>query len=132
MSGAADVDHSRKPASTAWRSTTSALCASLVGIGLARFAYTPLLPALIGAGWFTPSAAAYLGAANLAGYLGGALLAPAMAARVRSIHILRGMMALATAAFFACAVSRSVAWYFSWRLAAGVAGGVLMALAAPT
>jgi predicted MFS family arabinose efflux permease len=114
------------------RATFSALCASLVGIGLARFAYTPLLPALIGAGWFTPSAAAYLGAANLAGYLGGALLAPAMAARVRSIHILRGMMTLATAAFFACAVSRSVAWYFSWRLAAGVAGGVLMALAAPT
>ncbi len=42
------------------------------------------------------------------------------------------MMALATAAFFACALPISFAWYFVWRLAAGVAGGVLMVLAAPT
>jgi MFS family permease len=48
------------------------LAASLVGIGLSRFAYTPLVPALISAGWFTPADTAYLGAANLAGYLAGA------------------------------------------------------------
>ena len=29
------------------------LCASLVAIGLARFAYTPLIPPLIDAHWFT-------------------------------------------------------------------------------
>jgi len=114
------------------RATLSALCASLVGIGLARFAYTPLLPALIGAGWFAPSAAAYLGAANLAGYLAGALLAPALAARMGAVRMLRLMMALATLAFFACAAPLSFAWYFVWRFAAGAAGGVLMALAAPT
>jgi hypothetical protein len=28
------------------RATLAGLCASLVGIGLARFAYTPLLPAV--------------------------------------------------------------------------------------
>ena len=54
------------------RATVAALSANLVGIGLARFGYTPLIPALIAAGWFTPSAAVYLGAANLAGYLAGA------------------------------------------------------------
>ncbi len=53
-----------------WRGVLSAFCASLIGIGLARFAYSPLLPALIGAHWFEPATAAYLGAANLAGYLG--------------------------------------------------------------
>ena len=37
-----------------------------VGVGFARFAYTPLTLALTKAGWFTPSQAAYLGAANLA------------------------------------------------------------------
>jgi predicted MFS family arabinose efflux permease len=120
-----------QPPGAAW-ATLAALCASLVGIGLARFAYTPLLPALIGAGWFTPSAAAYLGAANLAGYLAGALLAPSMATRAGPVLMLRAMMALATAAFFACAVPLSFTWYFLWRFAAGVAGGVLMALAAPT
>src|SRR5215469_6639188 len=107
--------------STAWRAVGAGLCASLVGIGLARFAYTPLLPALIAAGWFAPSAAAYLGAANLAGYLAGA--------KVGAATILRAMMAVATAAFFACAVPLSFGWYFLWRSAAGLAGGALMALA---
>src|SRR4029453_17995100 len=92
----------------------------------------PLLPALIGAGWFTPPAAAYLGAANLVGYLAGALLGQRLAARVDAGLALRAMMALATAAFFACASPLSFAWYLLWRLAAGVAGGVLMVLAAPT
>ncbi len=87
-----------------WRATLSATCASLVGIGLARFAYTPLLPAIIGAHWFAPSAAAYLGAANLAGYLAGALLGRPLAARIPAPVLLRGLMLLAVAAFFACAV----------------------------
>ena len=41
------------------------------------------------------------------------------------------MMLLATAAFFACAFPLSVPWYTLWRFAAGLAGGALMALAAP-
>src|SRR5690242_16400684 len=57
------------------RLTLSALCASSIGIGLSRFAYTPLLPAIIFAGWFDSASAAYLGAANLGGYLAGALIA---------------------------------------------------------
>ena len=32
-----------------WRMAVSGLCASLVGIGLSRFAYTPVLPELIAA-----------------------------------------------------------------------------------
>ena len=113
------------------RATLAGLCASLVGIGLARFAYTPLIPALIAAGWFTPAQAAYLGAANLAGYLAGALLARRIAALVPTGALLRTMMAVATAAFFACAAPLSFSWFFVWRFAAGIAGGVLMVLAAP-
>jgi predicted MFS family arabinose efflux permease len=112
--------------------TAAALCAVLVGIGLARFAYTPLIPALIAARWFVPSAAVYLGAANLAGYLAGALLARAIAARVGGAATLRGMMLAATVAMFACASPLGFAWYFVWRFAAGIAGGALMALAAPS
>ena len=116
----------------AWRATLAGLCATLVGIGLARFAYTPLIPALIAAGWFAPAPAAYLGAANLAGYLAGALLARRMAAHGSAAAVLRTMMAVATAAFFACAAPLPFAWFFAWRFAAGVAGGGLMVLAAPT
>lgn len=117
---------------SAWRMALSGLCASLVGIGLSRFAYTPLLPELVAAHWFTPSQAAYLGAANLAGYLAGALLAQSMAARISTVVVLRFMMVVATAAFFACAFPLSFPWFFLWRFASGLSGGVLMVLVAPT
>ena len=66
------------------RALLAGLAASLVGVGLARFAYTPLIPALIAVGWFSPADAAYLGAANLIGYLAGALLASRPVRRRRS------------------------------------------------
>lgn len=110
----------------------AAFCASLVGIGLARFAYTPLLPAIIHAHWFAPSAAIYLGAANLAGYLLGALSGRPLAQRLRADWILRGMMVLATLSFFACALRFGFVWFFVWRLLSGISGGALMVLAAIT
>ncbi len=129
-----EADRHRTPEAAAgshWPAVLAGLCATLVGIGLARFAYTPLIPALIAEGWFTPSQAAYLGAANLAGYLAGALLARRVAGVASTRGALRSMMLLATAAFFACAFPLSVPWYTLWRFAAGLAGGALMALAAP-
>src|SRR2546421_13034900 len=81
-----------RPAVPPIRATVAALSANLVGIGLARFGYTPLIPALVAAGWFTPSAAVYLGAANLAGYLAGALGARLLAARTGGAAPLRGAM----------------------------------------
>ncbi len=120
------------PRVSAWRAALSASCASLVGIGLARFAYTPLLPAIVEGGWFAPEAAAYLGAANLAGYLAGALLARPMASAIAAPVLLRGLMILAAIAFLACSLPISLAWFFAWRLLSGVAGGGLMVLAATT
>ena len=118
---------------TGWvRATLSGLCAILVGIGLARFAYTPLLPAVIAAEWFPPSQAAYLGAANLAGYLAGALVGRQLASRAPAAVILRSMMVLASASLLACAAPVSFLWFFLWRFVSGAAGGVLMVLAAPT
>ena len=114
------------------RGALAGLAASLVGIGLGRFAYTPLIPPLIEAAWFRPSQVVYLGAANLAGYLAGALVASPLAARFPAASLLRAMMLLASAAFFACAVPVSFPWFFTWRFAAGLAGGVIMVLAAPT
>jgi predicted MFS family arabinose efflux permease len=115
-----------------WRPALSGLCACLIGIGLARFAYTPLIPALIEAEWFTASQAFYLGAANLAGYLAGALLAAPMEAWRSPVAMLRIMMLIATVSFFACAFPLSFLWFFLWRFLSGYAGGALMVLAAST
>jgi predicted MFS family arabinose efflux permease len=138
MTMSANVDHDRhhhaaphrhagKPL---WLAATAGLCASLVGLGLARFAYTPLIPALIAAKWFTPAEAIYLGAANLAGYLAGALIARDLGARIGQVWALRGMMLLAAITCFACAVPISFIWFFGLRFLAGASGGVIMVLAA--
>ena len=110
----------------------SGLCASLVGIGLARFAYTPLIPSLIQAQWFSANDVVYLGAANLVGYLIGALLGRPIARQLGNKNALRLMMLLVTAAFFACAFPLSVIWFFGWRLLSGITGGVIMVLVAAT
>jgi len=115
-----------------WGATFAGLAGSFVGIGLARFAYTPLIPALIAAGWFSPAQAVYLGAANLGGYLVGAFAARPVATRVAPRLALRAAMVLAAVAFFACAQPLSFAWFFVWRALAGAAGGILMVVAAPT
>ncbi len=108
------------------------LCASLVSIGLARFAYTPLIPALIQAQWFSANDVVYLGAANLVGYLIGALLGRPIARFLGNKNALRLMMLLVTAAFFACAFPLSVSWFFAWRLLSGITGGAIMVLVAAT
>ncbi|HLI12977.1 MAG TPA: YbfB/YjiJ family MFS transporter [Alphaproteobacteria bacterium] len=115
-----------------WRAALSGLCAYLVGIGLARFAYTPLLPALISGHWFTESSADYLGAANLAGYLAGALLGRAMTRRQGTAWLLRAMMLVTAASLFACGIRElGFIWFFLWRFASGYTGGAIMVLAAP-
>ncbi|WP_322071782.1 YbfB/YjiJ family MFS transporter [Paraburkholderia bannensis] len=110
--------------------TLAGLCGSFVAIGLARFAYTPLIPSLIQAHWFSASQAVTLGAANFAGYLLGALLGRSIAQGLGNRLALRALMAAATLAFFACAFPLSVAWFFAWRLLSGVAGGAIMVLVA--
>lgn len=117
---------------TAIKAAIAAVLAILVGIGLSRFAYSPLIPALIQQGWFSPSEAAYLGAANLVGYLIGALGGRRLASWSSPVHALRLLMLIATLAFAASAFPLSYAWFFVWRLLSGISGGALMVLAAPT
>src|SRR5258706_11075993 len=119
----------REPMSGFLRPALAGLSANLVTIGLARFAYTPLIPALIGAAWFTPAEAAWLGAINLAGYLAGVLMTRAVAARWPAVTLLRAMMVVATVGCFACAWPLSFAWMAAWRGGARVAGGVFLVFA---
>ena len=117
---------------TIWLPIFAGLCASLVSIGLARFAYTPLIPSLIQAHWFCASDVVYLGAANLVGYLIGALIGHPLARRTSKKTALRLMMLAVTLAFFACGFPLSVGWFFGWRLLSGIAGGAIMVLVAAT
>ncbi|ROO27472.1 YbfB/YjiJ family MFS transporter [Salinisphaera orenii] len=105
--------------------------ATLLGIGMARFAYTPLIPALVEAGWFSAHAAAYLGAINLLGYLVGAAIAHRATLVFGVRAVLAAALAVTVASLLACALDWGVYWYGFWRLACGVSGAVLVVVGAP-
>ena len=102
------------------------IMATLVGIGLARFAYTPLLPALIPEQWFSASQAAYLGAANLLGYFIGALSGHFLSERYSARAVIAASFAAIALSFLLCAAPASFTWFFLWRLVSGIAGAILM------
>ena len=105
--------------------------ATFSGIGLSRFAYVPLFPAMVGAGWITGPQGALLGALNLTGYLAGVLGGRSLARRVGTPSALDCGMALAVLGFAGCAFNLGAPWLAGWRFVSGAAGGILMALAGP-
>lgn len=108
------------------------LVSLLVGIGLGRFGYPPLIPALINNKWFSVSEADYLGAANLTGYIFGSVCATSFNKYIPSVTLIRCALIVAIASFFGCSYPLSFPVYFLLRFIAGVAGGILMVLTAPT
>jgi predicted MFS family arabinose efflux permease len=110
----------------------SGTAATCTGIGLARFAYVPLFPAMVAAGWVDGAEAGLLGALNLTGYLIGVGGARALARRFGVPRALDLGMAFAVLAFAACAWHGGLAWLGFWRCLAGVSGGMLMGLAGPS
>jgi predicted MFS family arabinose efflux permease len=114
-----------------WRVATGGLAATFIGNGLGRFAYTPLIPVLIAAGWFAPAEASYLAAANLAGYLVGALIADRLSRTLSGPDAIRLAAATTAVSLLACGWNYGFVWYAGWRFLAGVTGGVLMVLAVP-
>ncbi|MDO9710298.1 YbfB/YjiJ family MFS transporter [Paracraurococcus lichenis] len=105
--------------------------ATASGNGLARFAYVPLFPAMVGAGWVDGGEAGTLGAAALLGYLIGTLLGRRMGRALGVPGTLDAGMGLIVLSLAACAWNGGFWWFLVWRTMAGIAGGFLMALAGP-
>tara|TARA_R110001583_G_scaffold71050_1_gene200462 strand:+ start:12715 stop:14013 length:1299 start_codon:yes stop_codon:yes gene_type:complete len=114
-----------------WLNIWAGFCTSFIGVGLSRFAYSALIPAMIHQQWFSAGNVAYLGAANLAGYLLGASGARFLAAKLGNRMALRLAMLGAAISFFACWQPASFWWFFPWRILSGISGGFLIVLAAP-
>ena len=105
--------------------------ATFIGIGLARFAFVPLFPAMVAAGWVDGEGAALLGALALAGYLAGAMGGQALGRRLGVPAALDAGAALVVLSFAIGAWNGGLAWLAAGRLLAGLGGGFLMALAGP-
>jgi MFS family permease len=114
-----------------WRAAAAAFASVLIGLGLARFAYTPMIPALVQGGWYDGAAAASLGAVNLGGYLAGALAAAPLARRVPVAMLIRIAIALTVISFAASAVHLGYGWLAVWRAIGGITGAILMIVAVP-
>ena len=112
----------------AWQVMLGGICGLVLTIGLARFAYTPLLPALQAQTGLNDAAAGGLAAINYAGYIVGALVAAWMDdVRWRHRFYSAGLwMALLTTA--AMALSSWLPAWGLWRFLGGLCGATGMLL----
>lgn len=112
----------------AWQVMFGGICGLVLTIGLARFAYTPLLPALQEQTGLSDAAAGGLAAINYAGYIAGALVTAWMDdVRWRHRFYSAGLwMALLTTA--AMAISSWLPAWGLWRFLGGLCGATGMLL----
>ena len=93
--------------------------ASAMGVG--RFVYTPILPAMMEGALLTPTQMGSIASANFLGYLAGAILATTPAARAASPGMIVAMLALSAASGAAMAFVASVPAFAVLRFLSGVA-----------
>ena len=100
----------------------------LVGMGIGRFSYTPLVPAIIEAGSLTAAQAGLVGAFNLAGYLIGALVSPLLRARFGETRTLKSCLWISLLCLVASIPDLGFAWLAFWRFLIGGTVAVMMVL----
>ena len=92
------------------------LAALAVGMGIGRFAFTPILPLMQAEGALTLAGGGWLAAANYAGYLAGALSAPLLSSSVGARVGLAGVALLT----LAMGLDQHLGGWIALRAAAGI------------
>lgn len=106
-------------------------CGMLIGVGMGRFGYPPLIPAMVDAGWATPTTLHLAGAFNLAGYIVGAGTALATA-RLMGVRAAVALVALFAVLAFAASAVPLPGWAFiALRALSGATGGIMMIVIPP-
>lgn len=100
----------------------------LAGVGMVRYAYSPLLPSMMHDHWLAASSAAYIGALNFAGNVIGAVFCASLARRFTVGRVLRGALILGVIATGANAFNFGPVWIGACRFIAGgtAAGAVIL------
>ena len=99
-----------------------------VGIGLGRFSYTAMVPALISSGELTALEAGRVGTLNIAGFAFGALISVPLRARLKEYPTLVTAILLSVVALIASAAPLGFAWLGFWRCVVGATAGIIMVL----
>ena len=100
----------------------------LLGMGLGRFSYTPIIPMLIQSNQLTPAETGYIGAINLSGYIFGALLLPTFRNWSSEPKLIRICFIVGLFALFASIAPLGFFWLAFWRFCLGVLVAIIMIL----
>ena len=112
-----------------WRVIVAGICALILTVGLARFAYTPMLPIMREQAGLTHWAAGWLATVNYAGYMAGTLLAASINDLGRKYLIYRCGLVIAMVSTAAMGWTDSVPVWSVLRFVAGFSStaGLLLA-----
>lgn len=111
-----------------WQVTTGGICGLVLTLGLARFAYTALLPAMQAQAGLGDAAAGGLAAVNYAGYMSGALLAAWIDSPAWRQRLYGAGLWLAVLSTVAIGLSASWPAWALWRYLGGLCGAAGMLL----
>lgn len=117
--------------SSVLRAAVLGFCCLFVGIGIGRFGYPALIPALIGAGWTSEQIAHLAAAFNLAGYLAGAVMCVPLMRRTGARLAVIAALWLTVASFALPALPMTAVTFCGLRFLSGVTGGALMTAVVP-
>ncbi|MDG1838818.1 MAG: YbfB/YjiJ family MFS transporter [Phycisphaerales bacterium] len=107
---------------------TAGMACMLAAIGLVRYAYGPLLPAMLHAKWVDPPSAAYIAGANFGANLLAALLCARLARRWTACRVAQWALLMGVIASVGDAFPLGVWWIGACRVLAGCTAAGIMVL----
>jgi MFS family permease len=105
------------------------IIALMIAMGIGRFAYTPILPAMQAGVHLSDATSGYLASSNYLGYLLGAFFVGAMKWKKTRVHHLRIHLLLNTATTAAMGLTSSLVLWLIFRFVSGVTSGFIFVLA---
>lgn len=111
------------------RPVAAGILALAAAMGIGRFAYTPILPAMLAGGGLDTAQAGLLASANYAGYLVGALLAAFAVPPAARVRVVRACAVGVVATTASMAVVSGLAAWSGVRFVAGIASAGVFVLA---
>lgn len=117
------------PALRPWQVMLGGICTLVLTIGIARFAYTPLLPLMQAQAGLSDAAGGWLATANYLGYMSGALLAASLSSLPLKFKLYRAGVLLALASTVCMALTQDLATWAALRYVSGLSSAAGMLLA---
>ena len=111
-----------------WRVALGGGGGMFVGIGLGRFSYTAMVPALISSGELTALEAGRVGTLNLFGFVLGAVISVPLRARLNEYRALVAAIGISVLALVASAAPIGFLWLGLCRGIVGITAGIIMVL----